>query len=397
MHTQAVLHKFFRTSFPDVHAARLDALTAAVGAVTHGASVTITTMGRGLSSPTRIKHRIKRMNRLVGNGLLLAERDSFYRVMSHRLLIGSQQPIILIDWSEFTPDGAQQLLRASLPVGGRAITLYEELHPQAFLNNRTVQHRFLDRLQAMLPSGCTPIIIADAGFKVPFFRYVQTLGWHWLGRIRGRDFVRWEGAPYQWVSAQSLFALATTRAQELGGAEWVRSNPLAARLVLIGHRHKGRTDRIAGAAASRAHRSRRNARRAREPWLLVASLSLQAYCAKRIVGLYKTRMQCEENFRDTKSTAYGLGIAKHCRSSFQRATNLLLIAALAHFLLWLIGCLARARQWDRAVRVTSVACPNAYSNIFLARLVIRHLSNRLPRDCLDEADNLVSAYLKSVT
>lgn len=397
MHTLPVLHHFFRTAFPQVHAARREALAVAVDAVAHGAPVTITTMGRGLHSPARIKHRIKRMNRLVGNASLAAERITFYRAMSCRLLCATAQPIILVDWSEFTPDGAQQLLRAALPIGGRAITLYEEFQPQALLGNRTVQPCFLDRLRSILPSGCTPIIIADAGFRVPFFRYVQRLGWHWLGRIRGRDFIRWDGAPYAWVSAKSLFTLATTRAKELGEAEWVRSNPLAARRVLVRSARRGRKARTHRGAPRRSRHSRKQARRSSAPWLLVGSLSLRGYCVKRIVGLYKTRMQCEENFRDTKSLAYGLGIAHRCRSSFQRAANLLLIAALAHFLLWLVGCLARVRQWDIAVRVTPVACPKVYSNVFLARLVIRHLKHRLPRDCLDQAGYLASAYLRPLT
>ncbi|MGH9440417.1 MAG: IS4 family transposase [Terriglobia bacterium] len=204
MHTLPVLHKFFRNSFPAVHATRLEALTVAVEAVTQGSRVSITTMGRELHSSVRIKHRIKRMNRLVGNRLLTAERERFYRAMVHRLLAGSARPIILIDWSDFSVDRAQQLLRASLPVGGRALTLYEELHPYELLANRAVQHSFLDRLGALLPSECTPVIIADAGFRVPFFRYVERLGWHWLGRIRNRDLICWEGAPYEWVGAKSL-------------------------------------------------------------------------------------------------------------------------------------------------------------------------------------------------
>jgi hypothetical protein len=77
-------------------------------------------------------------------------------------------------------------LRASLPVVGRAIALYEELHPENKLGNRCVQYRFLDRLNTLLSDNCWSIIIADAGFRVPFFRHVQKLGWYWLARTRNR-------------------------------------------------------------------------------------------------------------------------------------------------------------------------------------------------------------------
>jgi hypothetical protein len=39
-----------------------------------------------------------------------------------------------------------------------------------------VQHRFLQRLAQLLPASADPIIVADSGFKVPFFREVERLG-----------------------------------------------------------------------------------------------------------------------------------------------------------------------------------------------------------------------------
>lgn len=395
MHTLAVLQKLFRDSLPEVHARRRESLSAAVDSVAQGARVAITAMGRSLSATTRVKHRVKRMDRLVGNRLLTAERERFYQMIMQRLLAGCARPLILIDWSDFSADRQQQLLRASVPVGGRAITVYEELHAYEKLANRAVQHRFLDRLEAMLPVGCKPIIIADAGFRVPFFRYVQALGWHWLGRIRNRDYVLWEGAPYEWISAKSLYAITTTRPQQLGSAQWVRHHPLQGCLVLIRQAKQGRKDRSLKGAARHSRQSRKHAQRAAEPWLLIASLSLQDLSAKQIVRLYKTRMQIEENFRDTKSVAYGLGIANGRYTSFARAANLLLIAALATFALWVIGCWAKIRRWDQAVRVNSSTRTEPYSTLFLARLVIAHVQTRLPRDCLDQAGSFAADYLNA--
>jgi len=396
MHTQSVLHSFFRHAWPEVHAKRREALAIAVNTVVQGSAVSITEMGRGLKASSRLKHRIKRMDRLVGNRLLHDQRLTFYRLCSERLLAGTAQPLILIDWSEFSVDQRQQLLRAAVPVGGRALTLYEELHPQAHLGNREVQRHFLDRLQALLPAGCTPIIVADAGFRAPFFRHVERLGWHWVGRIRNRDFIRWEGAPQDWVRAVSLYGLATPRAQELGEVQWVRSVPLPARLVLIRHPRQGRQDRSLRGRRRRAHLSRKHARRVREPWLLVASRSLKTYRPKQLVRIYKTRMQIEEAFRDTKSRVYGLGIARGRHTSLMRATNLLLIAALASFVLWMIGCLARAKDWAHAVRVNSSSRTATYSTPFLARLIIRHCPGRLPSGCFEQSHTRVHDYLHTV-
>ncbi|MDO9049733.1 MAG: hypothetical protein Q7U66_18615 [Methylobacter sp.] len=52
-------------------------------------------------------------------------------------------PLIIIDWSPLTDDQSQQLLRASLPVGGRTITLYEEVHPDKKLGSRQIKSKVL--------------------------------------------------------------------------------------------------------------------------------------------------------------------------------------------------------------------------------------------------------------
>jgi hypothetical protein len=248
----------------------------------------------------------------------------------------------------------------------------------------------------MVPTHCTPIIIADAGFRAPFYRHVETLGWHWLGRIRNRDFVQWRGAPSDWISAKSLHGIASIRAHDLGGALWVRNHPLAGRLVLIMQHLRGRKHRSLAGPARRGHQSRKHAVRAREPWLLIASHSLQDLSAKKLVRLYKTRMQIEEGFRDTKSVAYGLGIANGRHTTLARAANLLLIAALASFLLWVIGCMAEARDWHRLVTVSSSSKSPTYSPIFLARLLVQFTRNRLPLSCLDDAARMAREYNQSV-
>lgn len=63
----ALLHNLLKEKFPSIHAARLRALLAAVEAGLSGASVSITELGRAISGPAYIKHKIKRMDRLAGN------------------------------------------------------------------------------------------------------------------------------------------------------------------------------------------------------------------------------------------------------------------------------------------------------------------------------------------
>ena len=127
-------------------------------------------------------------------------------------------------------DQSLHLLRASLPVGGRSLTLSEEVHPRCKLGNRRVQHRFLQQIKALLPRSAEPIIVADSGFKVPFYRQVERLGWRWVGRVLGRDHVKLKSRRR---SCRPVFAEATRRPTALGIGEWVRSNPLRAAFVPV--------------------------------------------------------------------------------------------------------------------------------------------------------------------
>lgn len=63
-----------------------------------------------------------------------------------------------------------------------------------------------------------PIIIADSGCKVPFYRVVKH--WRWVGRVRGLDFLRPRD---RWVRCKTLFESDTATPTAWGGGEWVGS------------------------------------------------------------------------------------------------------------------------------------------------------------------------------
>jgi len=240
MHATKLLHNRLKQSAPGIHLKRLDSFIAAVDSATHGANLTITSLGRGLASQTRDKHKIKRIDRLVGNGLLYQDRTAIYQTLAQFALSKVKMPMIVIDWSPLCGDLSHQLLRAAVPVGGRALTIYEEIHPEKKLGNRTVQHRFIDRLAKILPADSTPIIVADSGFRTPFYRYIEDrYHWHWIGRIRGRDFIRGKNGD-DWISVKELFLQSKKRAKFLGEIQWVRNNPLQALTVTVRQQKKNR-------------------------------------------------------------------------------------------------------------------------------------------------------------
>lgn len=390
------LHTLLKQSLPDLHAARLHALMAAVGAGLTGASVSITALGRAVSGCAYPKHKIKRLDRLVGNRHLKSDRLALYGAMTQFLLKSLPLPLIIIDWSPLTDDQSQQLLRAALPVGGRAISLYEEVHPDSKLGNRQVQHQFLARLQQVLPAHVKPIIVADSGFRTPFFREVERLNWHWLGRIRNRDFIAFTDHPDDWQPAKSLYAKATRKAKHLGSARWVRSNPLSGQLVTFYRPAQGRKQLTVQKRPAKSTQSLKQAKREKEPWLLAVSPSLEAYSAVRVVNYYRTRMQIDEGFRDTKSTHYGLDLANDSRIQAERRANLLLIAALIIFALWLVGLSLKGSAIERQIKVNSGSKRSPYSVIFLGKIACRYVAFELPDDYLTLAQALLVGYFEKL-
>ena len=382
MHALTILHHFLTPLLTHIHRRRLETLLEAVVASVGGPRLTLTDIGRRFAGPGRLRHKIKRADRLLGNTRLQGEARSVYAALCRITLARIREPLILVDWSDLKADQSLHLLRAALPVGGRALTLYEEVHPQRTLNNRRVQERFLERLATLLPPGVVPVIVADAGFKVPFYRTVERLGWRWVGRVRGRDYLRLTA---RWVSCKTIFKRATPTATSLGCGDWVKSNPLRALFVLVKQPPKGRRAKTAAGRRSRSKKSQQAARAAREPWLLVASTQFAGLPSKRVVRFYRQRMQIEESFRDLKSQQFGAGLECSRSAGVGRFTVLMLIAALAAFLLWLLGTAAEHAGLHRHLHPGN-GKRRVYSRLFLARLLM----------VLHDYGDVLGALLKSV-
>src|SRR5574340_325992 len=284
MHAITILHRILSTSFPEIHAKRLTSLLAAVEAVVSGSRLTLSDMGRGLSGHVAVKHNIKRIDRLLGNGSLHTETPSLYEALARQCLAGLSMPLIVIDWSDLTPDRRWQLLRASVAIEGRSVTLYEQVHPQSRATSPRVHQAFLSQLATMLPPGCVPILITDAGFRGAWFRLVNRMGWHWIGRIRNRDMVS-PANDAVWVGCKTLYPLATAKAQSLGQYDYVRSHPAPCRLVLIKRIKQGRHKK--GKFGKRLHskQSLESGRAQREPWLLAVNPRLDHLSAQAVVAV----------------------------------------------------------------------------------------------------------------
>lgn len=338
MHAARVLQKIFRPVITRLDARNARNLLYAVEALLTGRRLTLMELARHFPGFVRVHAPLKRVDRLLGNHDVQVRRSSFYRAAASWLL-RSTQPVLIVDWSELKSDGRTHLLRAAVAARGRTLTVYEEVHPESRKNTPDVEAAFLARLHALLPSGVRPILITDAGFRVPWFRAVEVLGWHWLGRVRGTTRVCFVGIN-RWFGGRRLHPKATSRARSLGAALLAQSNPMGCRLVLMRRPRRGRHQRTRHGQRARNRHAEHMAARSREPWLLAVSRSLDHLPACRITRLYAKRMQIEQSFRDLKSHRYGCAFEDTLTRDPKRLEMLLLIHALASLVAWLEGLTA---------------------------------------------------------
>ena len=182
MHVLSLLHKRLHVALPEIHLARLTTVIAAVYGLLSSRQLWLTAIGRHLPGKAKEKHGIKRIDRLLANLHLAAERLDVYRWMARLILGTCPRPAILVDWSDVDAAKSCFLLRAAVSLGGRALTLYEEVHPR--VQHPDDERAFLAHLARILPDECTPLLITDAGFRAPWFAAVAARGWFYLGRVR---------------------------------------------------------------------------------------------------------------------------------------------------------------------------------------------------------------------
>jgi len=375
MQTTRFLHKILSDSAHAIHALRLNALVDGVQALIAGQRLGLTALGRHLPGDTAPKHAIKRMDRLVGNPHLHQERPLFYWRVTQRLIGATPHPRILVDWSPVDDRGRYFVLRAAIPFAGRSFPIYEKVHHKDACP--VCQHHLLDVLAELLPKGRQPVLITDAGFKGPWFRDVERRGWYYVGRLRCPAHVCLRGG--DWRSVADLFRQARRTPEALGETELHKTAPLSTWVYRVRHAAKGRRHLTKQGKPSRAKRSRKAAKGNREPWVLVSNLTPSSSTAKKVVAIYRQRMQIEEGFRDVKSPLFGLGFGMHQTRSARRIEILLLIAMLASLVMLACGFRIRHEGEARQYQSNSLRSRAVLSVWRLGREALRRCTAPLSR------------------
>jgi hypothetical protein len=349
-------------------------------------------MSKSVQSEAPLRHRLKRVDRMLSNPHLSQERISIYRALARRVLQQQTHVGIIVDWSDLLVDASEHVLRAAVIAQGRAIVLYEEVHPTERYGALAVHRRFMATLRSVLPAHCKPVIVTDAGFRATWFKMLNRLGFAWIGRIRNRDMVRAADGG-QWQGCKQLYADTKGQPRDLGRFAYARGNPVPCRLVMLKKASKKRQHKTASGHKTRSSHSKKHSAAQSEPWLLAVAPSLSTLGAAKIVALYAARMQIEQTFRDLKNGQWGMGLCHSQTRQPARIANLLLIAALACLALWLIGLCARAAGY-RIQYGSKAKAATTVSILTLARQWLTEMRPRaLRRRQLDDASIELASLL----
>jgi hypothetical protein len=312
----------------DLHALRVRSLANGVIGVLHSATLAVTAIGKAYSAVIGgdPKHGIKQVDRLVGNsGIAMADLLPSWA----RFVVGPRKQIVLaMDWTDFDDDGHTTLAINMITSHGRATPLAWMTVEKATLKGKRNDYEYdlVEQVHRALPDTVKITVQADRGFgDHKLYELLAILGWDYVIRFRGSIVVE----------------------DEQGNASPARDRvPTNGRAVML-RKVRVTRHRCAIPAVVFVH-----AKRMKEPWFLATSRA--DLDARAVVKLYGRRFTIEETFRDHKDPRFGMGLLHARVSSTDRRDRLLLLAAIAHALLTLLGGVGERLGLDRHLKANTV-------------------------------------------
>jgi len=287
-----LLHKTFSQASLHVDKRVNQTLLQATETLSEHKHLSITGIGRSLNSRAEVKHNIKRIDRLFGNKNLQYNYFQYYRAMCHLIIGRIQRPKIIIDWSGLTRCGEYHFIRAAVPVGGRALPIFDMACHIKDYTTLATHKKFINTLKLILPENCKPIIVTDAGFRCTWFKLVAEMGWDFVGRLRNNTQYK-TSTMTRWEPIKNLYVQAQGKATYVLSGELAKSNPAYGHFYMKKQPHKNRVRKNLIGKKIQCSVSKKHQERGHEPWLLISSLPPEEYQPNDIINIYKSRMQIE--------------------------------------------------------------------------------------------------------
>ena len=214
---------------------------------------------------------------------------------------------------------------------------------------------------------------------------IKSLGWDFIGRIRGNIQMRLNSEGEYWFRRQDL--QASSKPEYLGPGTLARTEYARCdgHFYLHKKKPKGRKNKRPRGKPGSPTTEKEQRISAKEPWLLFSSTD--DFKPREIMKLYSRRMQIEQNFRDEKSERFGFGLRASYSRSAERMLVLSLLATLSTIVLWLIGYHAENKGLHLRYQANSIKTRRVISYLTLAENVLRHSPLILKRTVLSTVLN----------
>ncbi|HGO6690688.1 TPA: IS4-like element ISLpn1 family transposase, partial [Legionella pneumophila] len=121
-------------------------------------TLSITEIGKKLTSKTTVKSKIYAAQTFVNNFKLERDIVCIYKSLTHFFWSHAKEIVVLIDWTGGCSEG-YHVLEASIAAHGRSIPIYHEVHSESEQENAEIHRQFLLRLKEVIPSSLSVTII----------------------------------------------------------------------------------------------------------------------------------------------------------------------------------------------------------------------------------------------
>ena len=311
----------------DLHAKTVLSLSMGVVGVLHAATLGIHVIGRAMAAAAALnsKHATKQLDRLLSNGNL--QLWHLFKPWVQFVVGPREDLVVAFDWTEYDADDQATICLYLITRHGRATPLVWHTVYKSTLAGRRNQYEdeVLECLKGALCEGVRVTILADRGFgDQKRYAQLRELGFDFVIRFR-QDILVTDQYGDQRRAIDWLHK--TGRAQALKDMAVTGDFYVLPAVVVV------------------------HDKRMKDPWCLATSRA--DLSAADIVKLYGKRFTIEETFRDTKDLHFGMGLkATHIGDSSRR-DRLLLLGAIAHVLLTLLGAAGERAGLDRLLKTNT--------------------------------------------
>ena len=334
----------------DLRLSQAKTLAELVASAMSVARISLAAIGRSLVGPVAAKHRIKRTWRFVANPRVVISDGMAgviwqlvkrYRKLQRRGRARRPKLLIAFDWTEIRNF---HTLMAAVVQKGRAVPLLWATYPEWELHKsqNNLEEGLLHVLRSLIPQDVQVVLLADRGFgRSELARTCRHLSFHYVIRIKPEVWVECPG----FRGKLSHYPVRKGMQRVLTDVEYRRRDPVRQNVVIYWK---------IGLPKKRD-----------EPWFLMTDLKRKA---EVLTTLYGKRMTVEELFRDDKNKRNGFSLRHTQITKAERLDRLLLILALAYWLLVGIGLLGRQRY--RPARWCSSNRTNECSIFTIGRILV---------------------------